>query len=306
MKKPVLVIMAAGMGSRYGGMKQVAPVDNEGHVIMDYSMYDAKQAGFEKVICIIKKSMEEDFDKVIGSRIKPHLDLQYAFQNLDALPEGYSIPEGREKPWGTAHAVLSAKDLADGAPIAVINADDFYGREAYESMYKYLSEEHGEGEYSMIGYLLKNTVTDYGHVARGVCAVDENGYLTEINERLRIEKKEGGKIAFTEDEGATYTELDPETIVSMNFWGFDGLFLNEVEKRFPAFLDKNLPVNPLKCEYLLPRVADELVLEKEATVKVLSCGAKWFGVTYKQDMPGLQKAIADMKAKDLYPEKLWN
>lgn len=305
MKKPVLVIMAAGMGSRYGGMKQVDPVDKEGHVIMDYSMFDAKQAGFEKVVCIIKKSMEEDFDAVIGSRIKPFLELEYAFQDINALPEGYSVPEGRVKPWGTAHAVLSAKEQVDGAPMAVINADDFYGREAFTSIYKYLSEPHKPGEYAMVGYLLKNTVTDYGHVARGVCKVDADGYLAEIDERLRIEKKEGGRIAYTEDEGATYTELAPDTIVSMNFWGYDGTFMEEAEKRFPAFLDTYIPVNPLKCEFLVPRVTDELVLEGKASVKVLSCGAKWHGVTYKEDMPGLQAAIADMKAKGLYPEKLW-
>lgn len=306
MKKPVLVIMAAGMGSRYGGMKQVDPVDKEGHVIMDYSMFDAKQAGFEKVICIIKKTMEEDFDTVIGSRIKPYLELEYAFQDINAMPKGYSVPEGRMKPWGTAHAVLAAKNQIGDAPMAVINADDFYGREAFVSIYQYLSGDHKRGEYAMVGYLLKNTVTDYGHVARGVCDVDEKGYLTQIDERLRIEKKPGGIIAYTEDEGATYTELDPNTIVSMNFWGYDSSYLDEAECRFPAFLEKNLPANPLKCEFLVPRVTDELILEGKATVKVLSCAAKWHGVTYKEDMPGLQSAIADMKAKGLYPEKLWS
>lgn len=305
MKKPVLVIMAAGMGSRYGGMKQVDPVDPEGHVIMDYSMFDAMQAGFEKVVCIIKKSMLEDFDEAIGSRIKPHLQLEYAFQDLNDIPEGFSVPEGRVKPWGTAHAVLSAKEQVGDAPMAVINADDFYGREAFQSMYQFLSKEHKRGEFAMVGYLLKNTVTDYGHVARGVCKADSEGYLTEIEERLRIEKREGGKIAFTEDEGATYTELDPDTIVSMNFWGYDESYLEEAEKRFPLFLEKNLPINPLKCEFLAPRVTDELVLEKIASVKVLSCGAKWHGVTYKQDMPGLQKAIAEMKEKGIYPKHLW-
>lgn len=305
MKKPVLVIMAAGLGSRYGGMKQIDPVDREGHVIMDFSMFDAKRAGFEKVVCIIKKSMEEDFDAVIGSRIKPYLDIKYAFQDINDIPEGYSVPEGRIKPWGTAHAVLSAREQIGDAPMAVINADDFYGREAFLSIFQYLSEEHHPGEYAMVGYLLKNTVTDYGHVARGVCSVSKDGILNEINERLRIEKKGAGKIAYTEDEGASYTELDPDTIVSMNFWGFDHTYLEEAEKRFPLFLDKNLPINPLKCEYLLPRVTDELVIEGKATVKVLSCGAKWFGVTYKEDMPGLQKAIAEMKAKGLYPDRLW-
>lgn len=305
MKKPVLVIMAAGMGSRYGGMKQVAHVDNENQVIMDYSMYDARRAGFEKAVCIIKKSMEKDFDEKVGKNIKPFMEVEYAFQDINDLPAGYSVPSGREKPWGTAHAVLSAKKQVDGAPMAVINADDFYGREAFTSIYQFLSEPHDPGQFAMVGYLLKNTVTDNGHVARGVCAVNSNGFLTQIDERLRIEKKEGGKIAYTEDEGATYTELDPDTIVSMNFWGYDSTFMEEAEKRFPVFLEKSIPVNPMKCEFLVPRVTDELVLEGKATVKVLSCGAKWHGVTYQKDMPELQAAISEMKAQGLYPEKLW-
>ena len=305
MKKPVLVIMAAGMGSRYGGMKQVDPVDPQGHVIMDYSMFDARHAGFEKVVCIIKKSMEAGFDALIGSRVRPFMELEYAFQDINSLPAGFSVPEGREKPWGTAHAVLSAKDKVGDAPMAVINADDFYGREAYTSIYSYLTAEHKPGEYAMVGYLLKNTVTDNGHVARGVCAVDGNGYLKEVHERLRIEKRPGGTIAYTEDDGATYIDLDPETIVSMNFWGYDETFMQEAEKRFPEFLENNLSVNPLKCEFLAPRVTDDLVREGKASVKVLSCGAKWHGVTYKKDMPGLQAAISEMKAQGIYPEYLW-
>ena len=218
---------------------------------------------------------------------------------MNALPEGYSVPEGRVKPWGTTHAVLAAKDLIGDAPFAVINADDFYGREAYKTIYDYLKEPHGKGEYAMVGYLLKNTVTDNGHVARGVCVVDENDNLTSIAERLRIEKRDGG-IAFTEDEGKTYTALDPDDTVSMNFWGYMPDFLEEAEKRFPAFLDENLPKNPLKCEYLVPRLTNDLILEGKASVKVLHCGAKWHGVTYKQDMPALQ-----MKAAGLYPDELW-
>ena len=305
MKKPVLVVMAAGMGSRFGGLKQIAPVDAENQVIMDYSIFDAKRAGFEKVVCIIKKDMEQDFEERIGSRIRPHLELQYAFQDINALPEGFSVPGERVKPWGTAHAVLSAKEAVDGAPMAVINADDFYGREAYEAIFRFLSAPHAAGEFAMVGYLLKNTVTDNGHVARGVCKTDGNGYLTEIVERLRIEKRGGDRIAFTEDEGSTYTELAPDTIVSMNFWGYDGTFMEEAEKRFPDFLRSNLPVNPKKCEYLVPRVTDDLVKEGKATVKVLSCGAKWHGVTYQQDMPALQAAIAEMKEKGFYPKALW-
>ena len=200
MNKPILVIMAAGMGSRYGGLKQMDPVDKEGHVIMDFSLFDAKRAGFEKAVCIIKREMAQDFEEVIGSRVRPFLELQYAFQDMNALPAGYSVPEGRVKPWGTTHAVLSAKGLIGDAPFAVINADDFYGREAYKTIYDYLKVPHARGEYAMVGYLLKNTVTDNGHVARGVCVVDENDNLTSIAERLRIEKRDGG-IAYTEDEG---------------------------------------------------------------------------------------------------------
>ncbi len=306
MNKPVLVVMAAGMGSRYGGLKQIAPVDAEGHVIMDYSIFDARRAGFERVVCIIKREMEEDFEEVIARRIRPFMHIDYAFQDIRSLPEGFSMPEGRSKPWGTAHAVMSAKELIGDAPFAVINADDFYGREAYETIYAYLTAPHQPGEFAMVGYLLKNTVTDNGHVARGVCQADAKGYLTGIQERLRIEKRPGGTIAFTEDEGKTYTELEPDTIVSMNFWGYDQVYLREIEKRFPAFLQENLPVNPMKCEYLVPRVTNDLIEEKLASVKVLHCPAKWHGVTYKEDMPALQTAIGDMKAKGLYPEYLWS
>ena len=224
MSKPILVIMAAGMGSRYGGLKQMDPVDKEGHVIMDFSLFDAKRAGFEKAVCIIKREMAEDFEEVIGSRVRPFLELEYAFQNMNALPAGYSVPEGRVKPWGTTHAVLAAKELIGDAPFAVINADDFDGREAYKTIYDYLKVPHQRGEYAMVGYLLKNTVTDNGHVARGVCVVDEQDNLTSIAERLRIEKRDGG-IAYTEDEGKTYTALDPDDTVSMNFWGYMPDFL---------------------------------------------------------------------------------
>lgn len=306
MKKPVLVVMAAGMGSRYGGLKQIAPVDPEGHVIMDYSIFDALRAGFDRVVCIIKKEMEADFEEVIASRIRPHMHIDYAFQDINALPEGFTLPEGRTKPWGTAHAVMCAKELIGDAPFAVINADDFYGREAYETIYRYLTAPHKEGEFAMVGYLLKNTVTDNGHVARGVCQADEKGYLTGIQERLRIEKRPGNTIAFTEDEGKTYTELDPETIVSMNFWGYDALYLKEIEKRFPAFLQENLPKNPMKCEYLVPRVTNDMIEDGTASVQVLHCAAKWHGVTYQPDMPALQAAIQEMKGQGLYPQYLWS
>lgn len=305
MKKPVLVVMAAGMGSRFGGLKQMTPVDPEGHVIMDFSIFDAKRAGFEKVVCIIKREMEADFEALIGKRIRPHIELSYAYQDIAAVPEGFSVPEGREKPWGTAHAVLSAKKAVDGAPAAVINADDFYGAEAYKAIYDFLAVPHEKGSFAMVGYLVKNTVTESGSVARGVCVADENGYLSSITERLKIYKRPGGVIAFTEDDGETWTELAPDTIVSMNLWGYDSLYMEEAEKRFPAFLEQNLPVNPLKCEYLVPKVTDELIREGLATVKVLSSEAKWYGVTYKEDLPGLKEAVRRMKAEGKYPQELW-
>lgn len=304
MNKPVLVIMAAGMGSRYGGLKQIAPVDENDHVIMDYSMYDAKRAGFEKAICIIKREMEADFEERIASRIRPHMELCYAFQDINALPEGYSVPQGRTKPWGTSHAVLSAKAQIQDAPFAVINADDFYGHEAYQAIFDYLSAPHKQGEYAMVGYLLKNTVSDNGHVARGVCRVNEQGYLAEIQERLRIEKREDG-IAYTEDEGRSYVTLDPDTPVSLNLWGYDRSFLEALEEGLVPFLEEGLRTNPLKCEYLVPRTTNDMLQAGRASVRCLHCPAKWFGVTYKEDMPALQEAIRDMKSKGLYPELLW-
>lgn len=220
MKKPVLVIMAAGMGSRYDGLKQIDPVDEQGHIIMDFSIYDAKRAGFEKVIFIIKKENEEDFKEAVGLRMEEIMEVEYVYQDLDNLPEGYKLPEGRVKPWGTAHAVLSCIDAVDG-PFAVINADDYYGSHAFQVIYDYLSthEDDEKYRYTMVGYLLKNTLTDNGHVARGVCDMNEDGELIGIHERTRIEKRDGGA-AYTEDDGETWVSLDVDSIVSMNMWGF--------------------------------------------------------------------------------------
>ena len=254
MNKPVLVIMAAGMGSRYGGLKQIDPVDEEGHIIMDFSMYDAKRAGFEKVIFIIKRENEVSFRAAVGDRMSEYMEVSYAFQELSNIPEGYEVPEGRVKPWGTAHAVLSCIDQIDG-PFAVINADDYYGVEAFRLIYDYLSS-HPDDEkyrYAMVGYHLGNTVTDNGHVARGVCTLNESGELEAINERTRIEKRNGG-IAYTEDAGANWTEVPADTLVSMNMWGFTESILREIKAGFPAFLDEGLKENPMKCEYFLPAV----------------------------------------------------
>lgn len=307
MKKPVLVIMAAGMGSRYGGLKQIDPVDDEGHIIMDFSIYDAVRAGFEKVVFIIKKENEADFKTSIGSRMERYVQVEYVFQDIHNLPEGFSVPEGRVKPWGTGHAVLSCIDVIDG-PFAVINADDYYGREAFRLIYDYLtSHEDGEKyEYAMVGYLLGNTLTENGHVARGVCQVDENGMLTGIHERTRIEKQKDGGAAYTEDDGNTWILISTQATVSMNMWGFTNSMLGELKERFPRMLEEGLKSNPLKCEYFLPFVVDELIQEGKAQVKVLTSADRWYGVTYKEDKPVVVKAVRRMKEEGLYPKKLWD
>ena len=305
MKKPVLVIMAAGMGSRYGGLKQIDPVDEQGDIIMDFSIYDAVRAGFEKVVFIIKKENEADFKEAIGNRISRHVETAYVFQELTNLPEGFSVPEGRVKPFGTGHAVLSCIDEIDG-PFAVINADDYYGAHAFQEIYDYLTS-HSDDEkyrYCMVGYRLGNTLTDNGHVARGVCSADEHGYLTDICERTRIEKKENGA-AYTEDDGETWVEIPMDAVVSMNMWGFSNSMLRELKDRFPQFLEENLKTNPMKCEYFLPFVVDELLKEEKATVEVLKSEDKWYGVTYKEDKAVVTAAIKMMKDKGIYPLHLW-
>lgn len=305
MKKPVLVIMAAGMGSRYGGLKQIDPVDSEGHIIMDFSIYDAKRAGFEKVVFIIKRENEADFKAAVGNRVAKYMDVAYAYQELANILGGYAVPEGRVKPWGTAHAVLSCMDIVDG-PFAVINADDYYGRDAFRLIYDYLAS-HADDEkyrYTMVGYHLGNTVTDHGHVARGICSMNENGELVAIRERTRIEKREG-KIAFTEDDGETWEVVPADTTVSMNMWGFTHSILKEIKAGFPAFLEEGLKTNPMKCEYFLPAVVSRLVEEDKATVAVLKSSDKWYGVTYKEDKPVVVAALQKMKEDGKYPMHLW-
>lgn len=305
MKKPVLVIMAAGMGSRYGGLKQIDPVDEQGHIIIDFSIYDAKLAGFEKVIFIIKKEDEKDFREAIGERIEKVIDVAYVYQDLNNIPEGYNVPKERVKPWGTAHAVLSCKDEIDG-PFAVINADDYYGRGAFQKIYDYLvtHQDDEKYRYAMVGYQLENTLTENGHVARGICEIDKDGELLRVTERTRIEKS-GDGAAYTEDEGATWVSLPERTIVSMNMWGFTAGFLKEIENGFEAFLQKGLQENPLKCEYFLPAVVSNLLDEDRAAVKVLTTEDKWYGVTYKEDKPVVEQAIKNLKKSGLYPENLW-
>ena len=305
MNKPVLVIMAAGMGSRYGGLKQIDPISDQGEIILDFSLYDAYMAGFEKAIFIIKRENEEDFRALVDERAGKHMEIAYAFQELTDLPEGYEVPKGRVKPWGTCHAVLSARDLIDG-PFAVINADDYYGPGAFQTIYNYLeaAADDDKYRYCMVGYQLPNTLTENGHVARGVCSVNEAGQLADIVERTKIMRREG-VIQFTEDDGASWTSLPEDTTVSMNFWGFTRSFIDEMENRFPAFLDKSMVENPMKGEYFLPGVVDQLIKEDKATVRVLTSEDKWYGVTYKEDKQGVVDALQSMKDKGLYPEKLW-
>lgn len=305
MKKPVLVIMAAGMGSRYGGLKQMDPVDEDGHIIMDFSIYDAIRAGFEKVVFIIKKENEALFKECVGDRVAKKMQVEYVFQDLHNLPEGYIVPEGREKPWGTGHAVLSCLSAVDG-PFAVINADDYYGREAFQIIYDFLTthQDDEKYQYTMVGYYLKNTLTENGHVARGVCIADEEGKLTGITERTHIEKHADGP-AYTEDDGETWTKLPEDTIVSMNMWGFTSGILQELNNRFARFLEENLRKNPLKCEYFLPFVVDELLKENKAEVTVLKSPDRWYGVTYKEDKPVVVEAIKNMRFAGLYPQGNW-
>ena len=303
-RKPVLVVMAAGMGSRYGGLKQIDPVGSCGEAILDYSVYDAHEAGFDTVVIIIKEAIRKDFMETVGARLaKSPVEIRYAYQELDKLPQGYVIPEGRVKPWGTCHAVLCGKDAIDGAPFAVINADDYYGKDAFRTIYQYLSTNEDPNGYCMVGFELGKTVTEHGSVARGVCVTDSQGQLTQVDERTRIEKYEGG-IHYTED-GENWVDLPEDTIVSMNMWGFMPGFLEALEAGFPAFLDKALVENPMKGEYFLPFMVDQLIQSGKAGVKVLSSHDKWYGVTYAADKPVVVAALKGMTEAGLYPDGLW-
>ena len=304
MKKPILVVMAAGMGSRYGGLKQIDPVGKNGEIIMDFSIYDAMRAGFSKVIFIIKEERLQDFKEVVGDRVSRYIPVEYAFQKLDDLPEGFSVPEGREKPWGTGHAVLAARDLID-APFAVINADDFYGGEAFREIGAFLetAEDGGKAHWAMVGYQLQNTLTENGHVARGVC-VEKDGILETVVECTRIEKRADGP-AYTEDGGETWHSLPADATVSMNLWGFTPGFVEDLKCDFRAFLENDVPKNPMKAEYFLPFVVNDQIRAGKADVRVLKSADKWYGVTYKEDKPVVMRALADMMASGVYPDPLW-
>ena len=305
MNKPVLVVMAAGMGSRYGGLKQIDPVDKEGHIIMDFSIYDAVKAGFRKVVFIIKKENEADFRSAIGDRLSNQLEVSYVFQDLQNIPEGYEVPEGRVKPWGTGHAVLSCINEIDG-PFVVINADDYYGRSAFEELYRFLTTHHDDEKYryAMVGYQLGNTLTDNGSVARGICVTDENGYLQEIAERTKIVKTEDGA-AYTEDDGKTWIPVGLKTPVSMNMWAFSPSIINELQNAVDRFFAEEVEKNPLKSECFLPIEVDKLLKAGKATVEVLHSADKWFGVTYKEDKPFVMESIQKLKDAGVYPDVLW-
>lgn len=300
MKQPTLVVLAAGMGSRFGGLKQMTPVDNQGNSILHYSIYDAIQAGFGKVVFVIKKAIEEDFRQITAG-LEKHIDVAYAFQEVDMLPSGFQVPEGRTKPWGTGHAVLCAKDEVDG-PFTVINSDDFYGRGAYIAIADFLRQPHGEREYAMVGFLLKNALTENGSVARGVCEL-QNGNLAKVTERTKIFKR-GGDAAYTED-GEHFVPLSGDTVVSMNFWGYQPSMMEELERRFPVFLEERLPKDPEKCEFYLPFATDALIQEGSASVRVLKTDETWYGVTYREDLPTVVDAIAAMRRAGKYPEILF-
>lgn len=304
MKKPVLVILAAGMGSRYGGLKQIDPVDEQGNKIIDFSIYDAMRAGFKKVIFIIKKENEQDFRTCIGDAVSKYMEVEYVFQDLMKVPEDFKIPEDRVKPWGTAHAILCCKDVIK-EPFAVINADDYYGKSAFQTLYDFLTTHQDDDKYryAMVGYELGNTLTENGSVARGCCVTDAEGFLVTIAERTQIEKRGDGAV-YTED-GTNFVPIAMDTPVSMNMWGFTPSILGELELAVNKFFHTEVEQNPLKSECFLPIEVDKLLKEGKATVKVLSSKDKWFGVTYKEDKPFVVESVKKLKTEGVYPEKLW-
>lgn len=302
MKEPVLVIMAAGMGSRYGGLKQIDPITIEGEIIIDFSIYDAIKAGFKEAVLIIKGEHEQDFRDVIGNRLSDYIEVDYVHQELHMLPEGYAVPESRTKPWGTTHAIWCCKDVVD-APFVVLNADDYYGPEAFEHMYKHLCEiqESGKSEYAMVGYILNNTLTNHGYVTRGVCQI-ENGYLAEIVERKQIERQDGVVRYFDKDK---WVDVAPDRLVSMNMWALTPDVFVQLEEDLVDFLEHEVPLDVEKSECLIPTTIGELIQKGEARVKMYASHDTWQGVTYKEDKPGVMEALKALKDEGLYPKKLW-
>ncbi len=309
MNKPILVVMAAGVGSRYSKetLKQIDAIGACEEPIMEFSVYDAKKAGFETVVFIISKYFADEFRARTGDKIAKVMEVRYAYQELDDLPSGYSIPEGRVKPWGTSHAIYAARDVID-APFAVINADDYYGPQAYKAMYEWLKNSSDDDKYrfSMVSYLLKNTVPEVGSVSRGCCEINSDGFLTRIDERLTITATDDGGYHYTEDDGKTYVDLDKDMPVSMNFWGFSLGIMDEIKSDFPKFLDKTIKENPMKGEYLLPRLVDQLINEGKATVEALSCDSKWYGVTYHEDKESVSAALCKLQRSGEYPMPIFS
>jgi len=301
--RPTLVIMAAGLGSRFGGLKQLAKVDDHGHAIMDYSVYDALSAGFGRIVCIVKPELEQDFRAALGDRIAASgAELVYAHQTLANIPAPFTVPEGREKPFGTGHAVLCAAPYIE-TPFAVINADDFYGRGAFDLLCDFLSAERGEGEYCMVGYRLKNCLTENGSVSRGICTVTEDGFLQTVTEHTKIfGPKESPR--FTED-GETFTPISGDSVTSLNTWGFQQDLLTALAEGFPRFWEEKISKDPMKGEYFLPTVVNEQLAAGKASAKVLPTDSPWYGVTYQEDLASIREAIRRMKAEGLYPEDLW-
>jgi len=299
--KPTLVVMAAGVGSRYGGLKQIDPVGPNGEIILDYSVYDAIRAGFGKVVFIIRRDIEKDFKAVIGSHFAGRIDVEYVFQDLAALPAGFSVPEGRTKPWGTGQAVLSCKNAVK-EPFGVINADDLYGAESYKILADYLSKLDPAGNaYAMVGFRIDRTLSDHGHVTRGMCEVDANHLLASVVERFKIEKTPTG--ARYQDENGQWVGLKGDEIASMNMWGFTPTLFKDLDQKFPLFL--KAAGGNLKAEFLMPSVADELIKARKISMKVLDTPAKWLGVTYKEDKPEVQKNIRNLVDRKIYPSPLW-
>lgn len=301
MKKPTLVILAAGMGSRYGGMKQIDGVGNHGEPIIEFSIYDAKEAGFEKVVLIIKREHEELFKSCLTNRVSKHMEVAFAYQDMLNIPEGIEVPEGREKPWGTTHALLACKGVVN-EPFAIINADDFYGKDAYKKIYNFLTTEVEDDHYGMVGYVCNNTLTDNGTVTRGVCE-QEDGYLSHIVEIQKIARKDGHAIY---EENGEWKDLPDDTLVSMNFWGFTPKIFDEVEGIFENFLKDAIKENPMKCEHVIPTAIGDLVKDKVCKVKMLSSEDQWFGVTYQEDKPLVVEKIQAMKDAGVYPDVLWD
>ena len=299
--KPILVVMAAGFGSRYGGLKQIDKIGPNGEIILEISVYDAIRAGFERVVFILREEIQEEFKELIGNKLSKFIDVQYVLQKNDILPEGYSIPEGRTKPFGTGHAILCTKNIVD-SPFVVINSDDFYGREAFEKMYNFLISNIDENMYGMIGYQLCNTLSENGHVARGICTV-KDGYLEEVVERTKIIKS--GESAFYVEDEENWVELDYTSIVSMNIWGFNPNIFKEIEDGFRVFLDTEVKLDPLKSEYYIPSVVNSLLKKKKISVKVMHSKDKWYGVTYQEDKSIVRDAIGKLIEQGVYSNNIW-